>query len=61
VKIITSRRDDFHYNGSNISGITEFLIKAMLKLNIDFGTLLICAEGARLLQEDGTGETPQAL
>jgi len=22
---------------------------------------LICAEGARLLQEDGTGETPQAL
>ena len=34
---------------------------AMLKLIIDFGTLLICAEGARLLQEDGTGETPQAL
>jgi hypothetical protein len=33
----------------------------MLKLIIDFGTLLICAEGARLLQEDGTGETPQAL
>jgi hypothetical protein len=24
---------------------------AMLKLIIDFGTLLICAEGARLLQE----------
>jgi hypothetical protein len=33
----------------------------MLKLIIDIGTLLICAEGARLLQEDGTGETPQAL
>jgi hypothetical protein len=28
---------------------------------VDFITLLICAEGARLLQEDGTGETPQAL
>jgi hypothetical protein len=31
---------------------------ALLKLKIDFGTLLISAEGARLLQEDGTGETP---
>jgi hypothetical protein len=30
-------------------------------VNVDFRTLLICAEGARLLQEDGTGETPQAL
>jgi hypothetical protein len=39
----------------------NFEKKAMLELNIDFGTLLICAEGARLLQEDGTGETPQAL
>jgi hypothetical protein len=28
---------------------------ALLKLKIDFGTLLISAEGARLLQEDGTG------
>jgi hypothetical protein len=34
---------------------------AMLKLIIDFGTLLICADGARLFQEDGTGETPQAF
>ncbi|MEH6995153.1 hypothetical protein V7075_20995 [Neobacillus drentensis] len=38
-----------------------FLFLAVLKVNIDFRTLLICAEGARLLQEDGTGETPQAL
>jgi hypothetical protein len=30
-------------------------------LNVDFGTLLICAEGTRLLREDGAGETPQAL
>jgi hypothetical protein len=25
---------------------------------VDFITLLICAEGTRLLQEDGAGETP---
>jgi hypothetical protein len=31
----------------------------MLKLIVDFGTLLIGAEGARLLREDGAGETPQ--
>ena len=36
-------------------------MKALLKENIDIRTLLICAESARLLQEDGTGETPQAL
>jgi hypothetical protein len=34
---------------------------AVLKETVDFRTLLICVEGARLLQEDGTGETPQAL
>jgi len=32
----------------------------VLKVNVDFRTLLICAEGARLLQEYGAGETPQA-
>jgi len=32
----------------------------MLNLIVDFGTLLIGAEGARLLREDGAGETPQA-
>jgi hypothetical protein len=42
-------------------GLPPFFDLAMLMINIDFGTLLICAEGARLLQEDGTGETPQAL
>ncbi|MDF2788466.1 MAG: hypothetical protein K0S80_1564 [Neobacillus sp.] len=31
---------------------------ALLMGNIDFVTLLICAEGARLLQEDGTGGDP---
>jgi hypothetical protein len=34
---------------------------AVLKVNVDNRTMLIGAEGARLLQEDGTGETPQAL
>jgi hypothetical protein len=34
---------------------------SVLNENVDFITLLIFAEGARLLQEDGTGETPQAL
>jgi len=33
----------------------------VLKVTVDFRTMLICEEGARLLQEDGTGETPQAL
>ncbi len=37
-----------------------FYNKAMLKHIVDFGTLLIGAEGARLLREDGAGETPQA-
>jgi hypothetical protein len=32
----------------------------MLKLIIDFATMLIGAEGARLLREYGAGETPQA-
>ncbi|WP_223589709.1 hypothetical protein [Neobacillus bataviensis] len=32
-----------------------------LDVNVDFETLLIGAEGARLLREDGAGETPQAL
>jgi hypothetical protein len=34
---------------------------AVLKVKVIIGTLVICAEGTRLLQEDGTGETPQAL
>jgi hypothetical protein len=38
-----------------------FFIRLCFKLIIDFGTLLIYVEGARLLQKDGTGETPQAL
>jgi hypothetical protein len=33
---------------------------AVLKLNVDFKTLLIGAECARLLREYGAGETPQA-
>ncbi|MDN3017017.1 hypothetical protein PH210_12530 [Paenibacillus sp. BSR1-1] len=33
----------------------------VLKVIVDFETLLIGAEGARLLREDGAGETPQAL
>jgi hypothetical protein len=33
----------------------------MLKLIVDFTTMLIGAEGARLLREYGAGETPQAL
>ncbi|MEH7336706.1 hypothetical protein V7161_29250 [Neobacillus drentensis] len=33
----------------------------MLKVIVDFVTLLIGTEGARLLREDGAGETPQAL
>jgi hypothetical protein len=32
----------------------------MLKLIVDFDTLLIGEEGARLLREYGAGETPQA-
>jgi hypothetical protein len=39
--------------------ITKLL--AVLKVNVDFRTMLIFAEGARLLQEYGAGETPQAL
>jgi len=35
--------------------------KALLGNNGYFGTLLIGAEGARLLREYGAGETPQAL
>jgi hypothetical protein len=34
---------------------------AVLKIIVDFVTMLIGAEGARLLREDGAGETPQAL
>jgi len=41
------------------SNHTHFLM-ALLNLIVDFGTLLIGAEGARLLREDGAGETPQA-
>jgi hypothetical protein len=33
----------------------------VLKVNVDLLTMLIGAEGARLLREDGAGETPQAL
>ena len=32
----------------------------MLKVIVDFITMLIGAEGARLLREYGAGETPQA-
>jgi hypothetical protein len=42
------------YNG-------QLFYVAVLKETVDFRTMLICVEGARLLQEDGTGETPQAL
>jgi hypothetical protein len=35
--------------------------KAVLKVIVDLLTMLIGAEGARLLREDGSGETPQAL
>jgi hypothetical protein len=35
--------------------------KAVLKVIVDLLTMLIGAEGARLLREDGAGETPQAL
>jgi hypothetical protein len=38
-----------------------YFLLAVLKEIVDFVTLLICAEGARLLREDGAGETPQAL
>jgi hypothetical protein len=38
-----------------------FYFVGCVNANLDIGTLLIGAEGARLLQEDGTGETPQAL
>ena len=31
----------------------------MLELIIDYEAMLIGAEGARLLREDGAGETPQ--
>jgi hypothetical protein len=34
---------------------------AVLKVIVDFVTLLIGAESARLLREYGTGETPQTL
>ena len=34
---------------------------ALLKVIVDFITMLIGAEGARLLREYGAGETPQAL
>jgi hypothetical protein len=33
----------------------------VLKVNVDLLTMLIGAEGARLLREDGAGETQQAL
>ena len=33
----------------------------MLNPIVKFDTMLIGAEGARLLREDGAGETPQAL
>jgi hypothetical protein len=33
----------------------------VLKVIVDFITMLIGAEGARLLREYGAGETPQAL
>jgi hypothetical protein len=33
----------------------------VLKVIVDLLTMLIGAEGARLLREDGAGETPQAL
>jgi hypothetical protein len=35
--------------------------KAVLKVIVDLLTMLIGAEGARLLREDVAGETPQAL
>ncbi|SDM02886.1 hypothetical protein SAMN05443253_101526 [Bacillus sp. OK048] len=35
-----------------------FFLKAVLKVNVDFITMLIFAEGARLLQEDGAGGDP---
>jgi hypothetical protein len=38
-----------------------FYFLAVLKKIFDFGTMLIGAEGARLLREYGAGETPQAL
>jgi hypothetical protein len=38
-----------------------FLFWAVLKVIVDLLTMLIGAEGARLLREDGAGETPQAL
>jgi hypothetical protein len=34
---------------------------AVLKVIVDLLTMLIGVEGARLLREDGAGETPQAL
>jgi hypothetical protein len=38
-----------------------FFTLDMLKVIVDLLTLLIGAEGARLLREYGAGETPQAL
>jgi hypothetical protein len=45
-------------------GATKYLaskILAVLKVIVDLLNMLIGAEGARLLREDGAGETPQAL
>jgi hypothetical protein len=38
-----------------------FFYVAVLKVIVDLLTMLIGAEGARLLREHGAGETPQAL
>jgi hypothetical protein len=40
---------------------TLLFLLAVLKVIVDLLTMLIGAEGARLLREDGAGETPQAL
>ncbi|MFB5194059.1 hypothetical protein ACE198_03935 [Neobacillus sp. KR4-4] len=39
----------------------HLFIMVKLRNIVDFGTLLIGAEGARLLREYGAGETPQVL
>jgi hypothetical protein len=39
----------------------SLFLLAVLKVIVDLLPMLIGAEGARLLREDGAGETPQAL
>jgi hypothetical protein len=52
----------FTLTGQNLgTNANVFLFLAVLKGNVDFLNSLIFAEGTRLLQEDGTGKTPQAL